>query len=89
MKSRATRQFWAAYAALPANVQDQAKKAYEQFAADPFHPGLRFKRVHDREPIYSARVTRGYRALGLFENDVVTWFWVGGHDEYERLLRNL
>jgi hypothetical protein len=89
VKSRATRQFWAAYSDLPASVRAQAKKAYEQFATDPGHPSLRFKRVHDAEPVYSARVTRGYRALGLLEGDTITWFWIGGHDDYERLLRSL
>lgn len=26
----------------------------------------------------------GYRALGILEENTVTWFWIGGHDEYER-----
>jgi len=30
------------------------------------------------------RIKFGYRALGILENDVVTWFWIGGHDEYEK-----
>jgi hypothetical protein len=29
----------------------------------------------------------GYRALGLLKGDTVTWFWIGTHDEYERLLK--
>jgi len=29
-------------------------------------------------------VSRGYRALGILENDTVTWFWVGSHDDYQR-----
>lgn len=89
MKSRATRRFWAAYRDLPVDIQEQARKAYSQFAADPGHPSLRFKRVHDEEPVYSAPVTRGYRALGLLQGDTVTWFWIGGHDDYDRLLRTL
>src|SRR5690606_21977791 len=39
--------------------------------------GLRFKKVHASRPIYSVRVTRGYRALGILENETVTWFWIG------------
>jgi hypothetical protein len=31
-----------------------------------------------------SRVTLGYRAIGIMDNDTVTWFWIGGHDEYER-----
>ncbi len=26
----------------------------------------------------------GYRALGILEENTVTWFWIGDHDEYER-----
>ena len=89
MKSRATPRFWAAYRELPREVQDAARKAYRLFAENPNHPGLQFKKVHDREPIYSARVTMAYRAVGLLDNDEVTWFWIGGHAEYDRLLGNL
>jgi len=56
-------------------------------ALDPAHPSLAFKRVHATEPIYSVRVSRGYRALGLRERDLVTWFWIGSHADYERTLR--
>ena len=27
---------------------------------------------------------RSYRAVGIFEGDSVTWFWIGNHDNYER-----
>jgi hypothetical protein len=39
--------------------------------------------------LYSARVTLGYRALGLMEDEEVTWFWIGTHAEYDRLLDRL
>jgi hypothetical protein len=45
-----------------------------------------FKRVHATEPIYSVRITRGYRALGLRDGDLVTWFWIGSHADYDKLL---
>jgi hypothetical protein len=35
------------------------------------------------------RVTLGYRALGLLEGEEVTWFWIGAHAEYDRLLDKL
>ena len=43
--------------------------------------------MHDQEPIYSVRVTGSYRAVGRLEADLVLWFWVGSHDEYERLIK--
>ena len=56
---------------------------------NPGHPSLHFKKVHDRDPIYSARVTLGYRAVGLLEDDEITWFWIGTHAGYDRLLDQL
>ncbi len=87
MKSHATPRFWTAYAGLPHEIRDAARKAYHLFREDPNHSSLRFKKVHDTEPIYSVRVARAYRALGLLENDEITWFWIGGHAEYDRLLK--
>jgi hypothetical protein len=74
---------------LPSQIREAAQKAYRLFRQDPRHPSLHFKRVHDRDPIYSVRVTLGYRALGLLENEEITWFWIGAHTEYDRLLENL
>jgi hypothetical protein len=87
MKSRTTRKFWRMFEALPKDIQDHARRAYRQFHADPSYPALAFKRVNNSEPIYSVRIGINYRAAGLLEGDTVTWFWIGPHDEYERLLR--
>jgi hypothetical protein len=89
VKSRATRSFWTAFRGLPAEVRDRARDTYAAFSGDPSHPSLKFKRVHPARPIYSVRVTRGYRAIGLLQENTVTWIWVGSHQEYERLLRRL
>jgi hypothetical protein len=45
--------------------------------------------VHATRPIYAARVGLGHRALGIVEGDVIVWFWVGTHAEYDHLLRKL
>ena len=89
MTSRTTAQFRRAYAALPERVRLQAREAYQTFARDPEHPGLRFKRVHPSHPIFSARVGLGYRALAVRGGDVWIWFWIGSHAEYDRLLTRL
>ena len=86
MNSRTTRSFWKQFDALPAGVRDQARKSYRLWRDDPSHPSLHFKRVHTREPLFSIRVSRGYRALGLLEGDMVTWMWIGSHGAYERVL---
>jgi hypothetical protein len=89
VRSRATPRFWAAYRELPAETRGLAQKAYELFRNDPRHPSLHFKKVHDSEPIYSVRVTLGYRAVGLLEDDEITRFWIGTHAAYDRLLAQL
>ena len=89
MTSLTTPRFWAAYRELPAEVSDAARKAYRLFRENPQHPSLQFKKVHDRESVYSVRVTIAYRAVGLFENDNITWFWIGSHADYDRLLKSL
>lgn len=89
MKSRATPRFWSAYRALPPAVQEQARRAYLLFKENPSHPGLQLKKVGDREAIYSARITRDYRALGLMQGDGITWFWIGSHTDYDRLIKSL
>jgi hypothetical protein len=86
MNSRTTRKFWRLFDALPDDVQDHARRAYAQWRADPSHPSLMFKRVSIAEPIYAVRIGLAYRALGLLDGDTVTWFWIGDHDAYERML---
>ncbi len=89
MRSRATPRFWAAYRELPPEIRGLARKAYRLFRENARHPGLHFKKVHERDPIYSVRVTLGYRALGLLEDAEITWFWIGTHAQYDRLLEQL
>ncbi len=86
MKSKATRGFWTAFEKLPDAIKGRARTAYSQFETDPSHPSLQFKSVHASRPIFSARITRAYRAIGLVDGEVVTWIWIGNHDDYERLL---
>ncbi len=63
MKSRRTPRFKKLLVQLPAHVQEQAEKAYQQFQRDPSHPGLEFKQVKSRKSLYSARVGDHYRVL--------------------------
>jgi hypothetical protein len=89
VKSRATPRFWKAFRELPSEIQDAARKAYRLFQESSRHPSLQFKKVHDQEPLYSVRVTLGYRALGLVQGDEIVWFWIGSHADYDRLLSSL
>ncbi|PIE34710.1 hypothetical protein CSA56_06980 [candidate division KSB3 bacterium] len=72
MKSRTVAPFWELFEALPSEVQNVAFKAYRLWRVNPASRGLRFKRVCDSEPVYSVRIGRSYRALGLLEGDRCT-----------------
>lgn len=87
MKSHTEVRFWRAYDKLSPEVQRQADLAYEMWKQNPNHPSLRFKLVDSEASIYSVRVGRGYRALGWRSGDTLVWFWIGDHDEYDRILR--
>jgi len=50
---------------------------------NPKHPSLCFKKVGH---IWSIRIGAGFRAVALLEGDTFFWFWIGSHDEYEKLL---
>jgi len=86
MRSRTTREFRKGFARLPQRIQAQARDAFKLFLQDPQHPSLRFKRIHSARPIFSVRITIDYRALGIQEGDVIFWFWIGGHEDYDKLL---
>ncbi|HLX63678.1 MAG TPA: hypothetical protein VKX17_20575 [Planctomycetota bacterium] len=89
MKSRTVPDFWVQFRQLPPEIQRKAHKAYLLWRANPSATGLRFKRVNDEEPIYSVRINRGYRALGLLEGDTIYWYFIGNHGDYERELKKL
>jgi len=89
MKSSVTKEFRKRLNALPSEVQEQATRAYALWRSNPYHPSLQFKRVSQRQPIYSVRIGLGYRALGLLEGNRIYWFWIGSHAEYDALLKRL
>jgi hypothetical protein len=89
VKSRVTASFREAFGRLPPDVQVDAQRAFELWLGNPRHPSLRFKKVHERPSIYSARIRLGWRALGELKDDTVTWFWIGSHADYEALLKRM
>ena len=68
---------------LPINIQRRTAKQFQILKDNPLYPSLHFKKVSD---LWSLRITDNYRALGFEENDKIIWFWIGKHDEYERLI---
>lgn len=80
---RTTTSFWDCYARLPESLQDRADKQFDLLDENSSHPSVQLKPVGE---FWSARVTNGCRALALRRGIVFTWFWIGQHDEYDRLV---
>ncbi|MEA3498102.1 MAG: hypothetical protein U9R16_03480 [Campylobacterota bacterium] len=77
------------YKKLPIDIRKTAKKQYKIFKDNPFHSSLHFKRVHSNQPIFSARININYRTIGILNNEnIIIWFWIGSHDEYEKILKS-
>jgi len=84
LKHTALAEFWHHYRQLPQDARALADKNFELLKANPWHPSLHFKKIGE---LWSVRVGLHYRALALDDPpDVVVWFWIGRHDEYDHLI---
>lgn len=77
------RKFWLFYNQLPKDIQHIADASYQLLKTNPNHPSLHFKKVNK---YWSVRVGKAYRALGIKVKNGILWFWIGTHDEYDRLI---
>jgi hypothetical protein len=75
--------FWKAYHQLPPEVQRLADANYELLKSDPRHPSRHFKKIGQ---LWSVRVGLRHRALAVESDGNLVWFWIGRHDEYDRLI---
>lgn len=81
MRHYASSDFWALYWALPAEIRELADKNYELLKDNPRHPSLQLKRIDE---LWSVRVGRHYRALGIEVPDGIQWVWIGSHADYDK-----
>lgn len=88
MISQVTEDFWETFSRLPEAIKAQARKSYRLWKANPTHPSIHFKRIHTSEALYSIRISKGWRVLGLLDNNTMTWFWIGSHGDYEKIIRH-
>jgi hypothetical protein len=84
VKHRAHPDFWWCYRKLPESVRGIADKNFELLKANPRHGSLQLKKV--AADIYSARIGLDHRALAFDRGEYLLWFWIGSHDEYNRLI---
>ena len=89
MTSHTTERFRKALEKLPQSIRRQAREAYKLFRDNPYHPSLHFKQVHPVKPVYSVRIGRDYRAVGVCDRDEMVWFWIGSHGDYNKIIARL
>lgn len=80
MIGKTNRRFWKHFDALSRNVQKLAREEYALWGSDPHHPSLQFE--ERRNGVCVVRIGEHYHAIGLREGDVIAWFWIGTHEEY-------
>lgn len=76
--------FWRHLEELPASIQQTARRNSDLLKTNPRHPSLRFRNVGR---FWSARLGASHRAVAIQDGDDFIWFWIGGHDEYVRIIR--
>ena len=84
IESKTLPSFWDHYASLPQDIKRRAETQFALLMENPRHPSLHLKPVGG---FWSARVTDDYRALAFREGPTFTWFWIGPHGEYARILK--
>ena len=79
------KKYWDIYSRLPKKIQSLADKSFQILKQNPKHPSLHLKKINN---VWSVRIGLYYRALGTDtpNNDGIIWFWIGNHNDYERLL---
>jgi len=83
VKHYATARFWRCYRKLPKEVRQLADRCFALLKSDGSHRSLQFKKIG---PLWSARVGLHYRSLAIEAGRDIVWFWIGSHDEYDKLV---
>ncbi len=78
--------FRKSFEGLPADIRRRARAAYRRFQANRQNPGVEFTALNAQQPLGCVRVNDGYRAVGVRNGEVIIWFFIGTHAEYDRLV---
>jgi hypothetical protein len=76
-------EFWKRYERLLAEIKNAADKNFQLLKSNPDHPSLNFKQIGK---YWSVRVNIDHRALAIESEDGLIWFWIGGHQEYDKIV---
>ena len=77
--------YWTQFDDLPQDIRKLAEENYHSWKENPRNPGLRFKKIHQTQPIFSFRVGMRHRTVGVETDDgKIVWFWVGSFETFEK-----
>ncbi len=80
----ASKSFWEKYDLLPRSVREVADKNFEILKFNPKHPSLHLKKIDKK--YRSIHIGIKYRALAIEVDDGLLWFWIGSHNDYNKLI---
>jgi len=84
MTSSTTKSFRSRFRLLPFQSSVSCEKNFKLWLEDPEHPSLPLKKIGRTGRHELALVIARWRKM---QGDHAEWFWIGPHDEYERLLK--
>ncbi len=80
MIGKTHRRFWKRFELLAPDIQTLAREKYALWKRETYHPSLKFE--ERRNGVCVVRIGDHYRAVGLREGNIVAWFWIGTHEDY-------
>jgi len=83
---RTTSRFWKCFDNLPHPIQTIAEENFKLLKENPRHPSLHFKKIGK---LWSIRTGLNYRALAVEDGSDFIWVWIGTHNEYERMIKQM
>ena len=83
---KATARYWKCFKWLPAFIKRRAEENFKLLKENPRHPSLHFKKVGK---FWSVRIGLDYRALAVEDDSDYIWVWIGSHDDYERIIKEM
>ena len=87
MISKTHKDFWECFNALPGDIQVRARESFRLWQQDAFNRALHFKPLIG--DVWSVRLNQQYRALGRRSGNLIVWFWIGTHAEYDDFIKRL
>ena len=85
MLSYTKKSFWKQFDSLPHEAKILAIKAFYLWSENPYNSGLNFKKLNSQNSLYSVRIGLNWRAIGKKYPDYILWYWIGSHEEYNKM----